>query len=386
MQVLFGDCAIIAVAQSIPLEPMEFARLYETTLAQQADNNGDTLSKPSKTLDTRPVCDDLVRDASTDEGFRTRVLDAVVGPEGPLVADSASANETAALVASLRGSGKRRTAISALAGRPVRYAVCSADTWDNSLVLDAEAGHGENAGGRQLTYIAFLNTCPDYDARITLEIVPAGAAAAACSSQPTCASLFNTRQASAPNAACFVGAIQKPLRWRQARVVHPHRGVQARLRIPTARSFALSTAGLFARALPCSCPPHAPLFSSGSSCSFARAAARAGAAAPKRAALPALAPEGRARAGTARAPGSDSAGAAREPSMQLAHCMRLPAAHCSRHSTKEMQERLERVQGAARRAGAHQCRRRVALAAPERAVHPRLPHVPAAPRSVVRAR
>lgn len=208
-QALFGDCSVVAVAQSIPLTPMEFARLYETTLRQVREDSDDgTLPSPPTTLQTRPACDRLVEDLASNKNYRARVLDAVVGPEDPALANAPAANDTAALVEAMRENGKQRTAVATLAGRPVQYAVCSTDTWDNTLVINTP-GNGKDEGGRQLTYIAFLNSCPDYDARVKLDIVPAGASVAVSGLTCAGANMVSAAVGTSMYGECAAGACHR---------------------------------------------------------------------------------------------------------------------------------------------------------------------------------
>lgn len=193
MQALFGGCSILAVSQSIPLTAMQFARLYEMTLRDLRQNTPVHVgaSAPSTTLHTRPACNHLVDDLVSDQPASARVLETVVGSENPALASPFPSNDTSPLIEAMRGSGKQRTAIAALAGRPVQYAVCSAVKWDNTRTIAPRHGTGENDGGPQLTYIAFLNSCSDYDARVKLDIVPAGASAAVQGMRSACASVVS---------------------------------------------------------------------------------------------------------------------------------------------------------------------------------------------------
>jgi hypothetical protein len=172
---------------------MQFARLFEWSMVR---DNGTGLGRaakdPIRSSDGLPylqgqwisICGDLVQDGATFSGYLSREVEQVstssnasyVGP----VEDG-----TASFIRDIQDSGKRMASVAALAGRPVRYAVCSGTRWDNRLVLVPDfVNHGIDRGGPQRTWIAFEHQCPNYTARVSLDITPSGALAIPCPEVP----------------------------------------------------------------------------------------------------------------------------------------------------------------------------------------------------------
>jgi hypothetical protein len=168
------------------MKPMQFARLLEWSMFL---DNGTDLGRagkdPIRSSDGLPylqdqwipTCGNLVKESATVSGYLSREVEKLstssnasyVGP----VEDG-----TASFIRDIQDSGKRMVSVAALAGRPVRYAVCSDTRWDNRLVfIPGNSDNGIKQGGPQRTWIAFENQCPNYTARVSLNITPSGALA-----------------------------------------------------------------------------------------------------------------------------------------------------------------------------------------------------------------
>jgi hypothetical protein len=166
------------------MKPMQFARLFEwSMMGNYSSDLGQAVEDPIQSSDGLPylqdqwipICGDLVKEGATFSGYLSREVKKLstssnasyVGP----VEDG-----TASLIRDIQDSGKRMVSVAALAGRPVQYDVCSGTRWDNRLVWLPDFGsHGIDRGGPQRTWIAFENQCPNYTARVSLNITPSGA-------------------------------------------------------------------------------------------------------------------------------------------------------------------------------------------------------------------
>ena len=173
MQEILGECSLLAVSQSIPLTPMQFARLYEDTqdAVRALDSNAldRRLSSAKARLSDPPQCSALLDAIDPAQSYFIRELEKILGPEQT---QSAASNGTADFVDEVRRSGSKTTTVAALAGMPVQYTACANDTWDNRLIYTYTDHNSAVGGGQQYTWVAFSNKCPTYDARVTIDIVP----------------------------------------------------------------------------------------------------------------------------------------------------------------------------------------------------------------------
>lgn len=122
-QEILGECSLLAVTQSIPLTPMQFARLYEDTQSalRQLDNTTfSALSNASTTLDTPPQCSAMLDAIDPAQSYFVRELEKIIGPEQTR---AATTNGTADFIAEVRDTGSKTTTVAALGGNPVQYTV-----------------------------------------------------------------------------------------------------------------------------------------------------------------------------------------------------------------------------------------------------------------------
>jgi hypothetical protein len=169
LQSAIGSCSVAAVKQSLPQDPLEFTRLYESTLSDDA--RGSSLRRPD--LEIEPSCNPLLANVQRAAGFAIQDLRGLVAREEVNIANLT----TEQILKDARKAGQRFVSLVTLAGKPLPYTVCSAKTWDNTLLNPATMHnlHGPGLGGPQLTWIAFSNACKNYAVQVKLEIVRSGA-------------------------------------------------------------------------------------------------------------------------------------------------------------------------------------------------------------------
>jgi hypothetical protein len=183
---MLAACGVHAVTQSIPMTPIQFARLFQSTMVTAQTNralemvfwknSSDNLKYPR--VESIPSCSDLMKDSASFSGFLSREFREVT-TSNDVTATNPSVGGTAALIRDIQESGKRRVSIAALAERPVQYTVCSGTRWNNKEVVPFIHRHlgeyGVDKGGLQYTWIAFENSCPNFTALVTVDVTEAGA-------------------------------------------------------------------------------------------------------------------------------------------------------------------------------------------------------------------
>jgi hypothetical protein len=189
MQAMLGDCGPQAVSQSIPMTPIQFARLFQSTMRKepigtpgeiQFWKNSSSPSSPGELpypkVERVPSCSKLLKSGEAFSGFVSEEFREITTADGD-TATSPNGTGTAGLISNIKDAGKMRVSVAALAEQPVQYTVCSGARWDNKEIVynPGKGEFGADKGGPMHTWIAFENPCQNFSALVTVTVTEAGA-------------------------------------------------------------------------------------------------------------------------------------------------------------------------------------------------------------------